>query len=187
MSENVTIDSDFLFHLTQIKKADDLLDLIVRFFEHLDILPHMHPLVYENEIQTQSDIILKLFDKKVVQITNEFEAIKNDENKRLYYEIQVKQIYMDFTGERYPNDDIFNGWTSGKSLGEVHTVVYSAFLNYTCFLSDDNQVSRDLGDIVKRRMSVPIKVMNRKDCVEILKNNNNNGFSRKELRYITSN
>lgn len=187
MAEIVTIDSDFLFHLIRIKRADDLLDLIVRFFKHLDMAPQMHPLVYENELQIKSEIILQLFDRKVVEITTEFETIINDVNKRSYYERQVKQIYMDFTGENYPNDDVFNKWTSQKSLGEVHTCVYSAFLNYTCFLSDDNKVSRVLGDIVERRMSRPIKVMNRKDCVEYLKNNKNNEFPRNLLRYITSN
>ncbi len=163
--DKVTIDNDFLSKLVEINGRDDLVQLITDFFLDLDVSPEMHSLVYEKEhTPNQNDISKVLFDDEVVRISD-FAQITSCNTKKNYYELHIKKIYKEFTDDDYPCSNVCTDWVAGKSLGEVHTVVFSIMLGYDCFLSDDRD-ARDLANIVFRLISKPINVRNRADCCE---------------------
>lgn len=169
MTANVTIDNDFLSHLVEITGYSDLYTLIVDFFDAMKVSVEMHPFVYEYETQPyQSDLTKKLFTNEIIKISD-FAIIKNSSAKKSYYETMVKQIYYEFTGKAFPCKDVCSEWKKRCSLGEVHTVVFSVMVGMDCFLSDDKEVSRCLGEIVQRIMSKPIEIKNRKECCAYIK------------------
>lgn len=186
MTNNVAIDNDFLSHLVEIKGRTELFEFIVRFFIAMGISPEMHPLVHAKEVTpNQSALALRLFSEKVISISD-FDSIKNNPTKKTYYEMQVKQVYYDFMGTEYPCKDVCEDWQSRKSLGEVHKVVFCATVGYDCFLSDDKDAAKKLGEIILNRMSKPVEVKNRQDCHEYIKNHRQgqHNLNREDLRVI---
>lgn len=163
------IDSDFLNHLLDIKNSKDVVDLIRRFFNALEVTVTMHPLVYKNEVQfaPRKNIRDRLIEDSIISITEKDRFL--GERKR-YYFMQVREIYKDYMNEEYPCPLDENSWVSGKSLGEVHTVVMCHILSYLCFLSDDKG-AKQLQNIVNERYLHPFTVYNRKDGCNIIKSN----------------
>lgn len=181
MTDKVAIDNDFLSHLVDIQQVSDLFTLITRFFNAIGVSPEMHPLVFTNEAKpNQKEISIKLFSENVIGILD-FDSICCDPSKKKYYEMQIRQVYHDFTGEIYPCNNVCEQWKTRKSLGEVHTVVLCVFLGCDCFLSDDKDASKKLGRIINKLMSKPIEVKNRQDCCDYIKN------CRKDLHDLKSN
>lgn len=171
MPDNVAIDNDFFVKLTEIKRHNDVNDLIRRFFQALDVLPHMHPLVMKNEWQAHSNTVgNRLFAEDVVHqlpLTKQFDekpALKS------YYEQIIREIYHDFTGEEaYPCGDIFTEWKAQKSLGEIHTVAACILLQWDCFLSDDKEAGKRLPKIVANRAGGNIQVCSRAGACDTLR------------------
>ena len=170
MHEQVAIDNDFLMHLLEINRHEDVYGLICRFFAALGVDAWMHPLVYEKETDGHINRVgERLFQNNIIK-RQQFDAIWSaDKSGRRYYEMMVQQIYLDFKGTPYPYANICSEWGARKSLGEVHTAVMCAFLGWNCFLSDDNDAARNLGKIMQERMTHLIKVYNRESRCKYLK------------------
>ena len=167
-NEVAAIDNDFLQHLLEIKYSKDLAGLINRFFNALGVSVTMHPLVYKYEAKLApgKQIRDKLFREKVISVTDLgiFLGEKKD-----YYFLMVKTLYKSFMGKEYPCSVNEKNWVSGKSLGEVHTVVMCILLSYQCFLSDDKGSKKILQNIVNDRLLHPITIYNRQDGCDIIK------------------
>ncbi len=179
--------NDFLSHLIEIKGKKDVFELIVRFFQAMKVSPEMHPLVYSNECEyNQKPISKKLFADGVIKISD-FAQITSNPDKKRYYEMQVQMVYKQFMGKEYPCDDVCIDWAKGQSLGEVHTTVFCVMIGCDCFLSDDKDVARHLGNIIHKIMCKPISVKNRKDCCDQLKKlpQGSHDLNRDELRALS--
>ena len=171
MSEKAAIDNDFLNHLLEIKRHSDLPGLIRRFFKALDVSVFMHPLVYNREaLIVPNSVRDALVDDSTISIPAISDIWENQNGGKTYYEMMVRGIYKDFTGNEYPCADFFCDWKAGKSLGEVHTVVACAFIMCDCFLSDDRGAARELQGIVLRTLNHPINIYNRENRCDILYN-----------------
>lgn len=188
MPGKAAIDNDFLNHLLEIKNHPDLPDLIRRFFIALDVSVFMHPFVYKCEaIVITNKVRDILVEDRTISIPELSDIWDNKDGGKMYYEMMVRGIYKDFTGNEYPCNNMFEQWVARQSLGEVHTVVACAFVMSDCFLSDDRGAS-ELQTIVFNRFNRPVHVYNRHDRCDYLRSialPKNQGLTSKELKMIS--
>lgn len=177
------LDTDFLNHITEIRKHPDLYTLVCNFFTVLDVAPSMHSLVYEKEVLTQNEIKKRLFNEGVIGIQSMESIWKSKPGGKRYYEMMVRQLYRESTGQDYPCADVCKHWKARQSLGEIHTLVMCAFLGWTCLLSDDKG-AKTAAEIAKSILAT-VEVKSRKDCYELLQAQPTLPFTPKELKRLT--
>ena len=115
------IDTDFLNNLANTRDNDDIIDLIARFFKALNVEVIMHPLVYEHEKSPVPNLIIEeLINEGIIVIPTLSEIFEGKPGGKQYYELMVMQMYRDFTGQKYPVDDVCGKWKKQCNLGEIH-------------------------------------------------------------------
>lgn len=185
--EKAAIDNDFLQHLLNIKKCNDVIDLIYRFFDSLQKSVVMNPFVHKHEaLIAQNEKLSLLFEREIISLIP-FDEIKDDEGTFAFYFTLVKQLYRDFTGSEYPCAENEDSWLCGKSFGEVHTVAMCSMLLIPCFLSDDKE-AKQLQTLINERYLSQIEIHNRQECCEMLKGleaTQRKGLKSKELHWIS--
>lgn len=168
---SAAIDTDFLNHVVSMKcSQSDISTLLDNMFSALSIECIMHPLVYQNEIQSSKPEFL--FTAKIIQVPSLSDIFEDETQKQYYCEILVPELYKQLTGEVYPIDfkNILNQWQSGKSFGEVHTVSMCLLCGCALFLSDDHG-SKQLQQIVETTSMGSVKVYNRSDFLKLYETN----------------
>lgn len=151
------VDTDFLIHISETKCApDDTVTYLAIAFEKIGRIGIAHPLVYQNEIPKDHVVVSKIFKEKVVQIVQWDDVFVGDkaEDRRLYYQYLVPQIFRKLTGLDLPITDVFTEWKRHCSLGEVHSISLCLICGCDLFLSDDRDSKRiqrlireDFGDV----------------------------------------
>lgn len=175
MRTEAAIDNDFVMHLAEIDNWDqtELEDKIKVIMSELDVIAVMHELVYKYELEGGADsrykeVALNFFRHGVLNINN-IEDFLETEEKKQYYEIVLKELYYDFVGD-FPCEisDVLKDWKAKASLGEVHTVTMCFIIGCDIFLSDDDD-SKTLERIIRRKRAFEMKVFNREDVCNRLK------------------
>lgn len=163
MPQPVAIDTDFLNHLAETNgEQGHICALIMEFFQSLNVVPQMHELLWQYEVEQTNPVICQLIENQTIQIRPIVQTLKNDPTKKRYYDMLVRSIYRELYGEEYPCD-VFNEWRHKKSLGEIHSVVMCMFLNYMCLLSDDKG-AKDLKIVIQKKVNYSISICSRADC-----------------------
>lgn len=169
MARQVAIDCDFFQHLIKIERHSDVKGLITNFFSALEVEPAAHPFVYDHEMELMlNQVGRELFQDGVIRREDPGNIWGGSQGQKNYYANMVRQLYKDFSGEEYPCD-VFTQWQSGRSLGEVHTAVMCAFLEWGYFFSDDWEAGHKLSGLLQNRMAFPIEILNRDACCDSLR------------------
>ena len=189
MKETALIDNDFVQHLAEIEYIDEdhWKDLILRLFIALDCSLAFHELLYRNEVMdiSNSDVVKKRIAGFVkdghIEIKN-LDIIQSDSAREEYYGIVFEEVCNDILGY-IPVKDIFNDWSRGNSLGEIHSLTMCAVCGYALFLSDDSDAQRIRVFLQRKFMANSINVYNRENCLEVALENGG-AFGRLEKRLI---
>lgn len=186
---DAAIDNDFMNHLAETKLDDDrqLKDIVRSLFLGMGVSPVMHELVYCNEFDDEGnnekirDIGRSFISDGIVSIKKKSDYIKSKLEDQ-YYSTVFEEIYRDFKGD-LPVNDIWKEWKKQASLGETHTVTMCVFIKCGIFLSDDND-SRQLREIIDQRFNFSIKVYNRSQAVDYVKEQGKNTLKKRERRAL---
>lgn len=189
------IDTCFLekFNTKNGFQADDFITLISGAGFELVI----HPYVYENEMKMLPyvDTVIR---KEVCRVADYSSFLKNDYEK-FYYSGLYIEIYNDFC-ERQKiinpkkaeymhklgnNVDVFTCRYSKSSMGDVHVILLSLFLDVPIIMSEDNSDMNEIYQIAKSKMNSDkhvIEVLRVCDVVDIAKQKGT--IDNKELKRI---
>lgn len=173
MRAEAAIDNDFAMQLADIDWEQDFLEKTMKiFFSELDVMPIMHELVYIHELEGGADtgcknVAIDFFQKEIISL-RELSSFLDTNQKKIYYEIVLKELYYDFMGE-FPSEikNVFNDWKAHASLGETHTAAMCFFIGCSIFLSDDKD-SKQLGEVLKKKKAFDLNVYNRDEACKKL-------------------
>ena len=170
MPKTAVIDNDFLNNLIDLRNHNDAYDIIVQFFAALDYKIVMHPLVFKHEKNPiYYPLMDRLFNEKVITVPELSELWSNISGGKTFYELMVKKVYSEFTGKQYPCHDVCGDWKKQDSLGEVHSVVMCIYMDCECFLSDDGEAVKYLGNATESATQKAVLIYDRQKCCDILK------------------
>ena len=143
--ESAAVDTDFILHLVETEGISDINAAVSLLFEELNIIPLMHELVYDNELNCHGSTLgvsqvkaLELFSLGLIHVKPLNDIIRAP-GAEAYYKILFEEIYYKFSGSTLPSIDLFSEWVTTSSLGEVHSVVMCFFIGCGIFLSDDRK------------------------------------------------
>lgn len=177
------VDADFVIHTAQIKREPvETAKILSRVLTAMGLCAVVHPLVYQNELDRENDVISNLFLENVLRNLEFDDIFQGNREKEAYYQYLVPELYHHLKGEVLPlpaGENVCTYWKRQASLGEIHSVAMCLICEFGLFLSDDRD-SKALRQIVKQKMLMEITIYNRQEVLEQCKAEC--GLSRKDQR-----
>jgi len=179
-NQTVAVDTDFILHLAEMKNCDPI-SLARRFFEALRFSPVLNETLFVHELEPLSATVQLFFEQEIIHVLYFIGDLTNE--KRVYFERVVRDIYYRLKGDQYPLSSVFSGWEKKSSFGEIHSVAMCILMQLHIFLSDDKD-SKIIERIVRNSMgrNSSVTVLTRADAVGIIPEDSS--LSRAEKRKI---
>lgn len=163
------VDADFVIHIAQIKRPPvEAAEILSRVLTAMELCAVVHPLVYQNELDKENDVISNLFCEHVLKDLKFDDIFQGNRGKEAYYQYLVSELYRHLKGESFPllkGQNVLTYWKHQASLGEIHSVAMCLICEFDLFLSDDRD-SKALKQIVKQKMLREITIYNRQEVLE---------------------
>lgn len=163
------VDNDFICHLSEANLPENtLIEKLKIIFSELGFTAIIHPMVYDNEVMHSKERIKLLFSEKIIQKVEFSEIFEDDDSKKAYYIMLVKELFKSlYRGDvlDIADENILEFWRRRMSLGEIHSIAMCLTCGCNIFLSDDDD-SKKLLRIIKNKFRNSIKVYDREELIE---------------------
>lgn len=162
------VDTDFAIHASNVDLPLSRIKEIFSLIEEKVGMLYVHPLVFKNEWKLELNPRLKkIVDENVFNFCSLYDFFERDSDEEKYYRIYTQNMIKKVSSLVIEEKDILTTWITGKSFGEIHSLILCLVCDCACFLSDDND-SRYVGEIIKKEYGEVITIYNRSKLADIL-------------------
>lgn len=173
-NEAALVDNDFICHISESKLPEnDICNALEIIMKELDRYAIIHILVKQKELDISSiasskPVIKLLFSKNIISEATFSDIFDGDTAKQSYYEFLIQDFFSILNPDEQmvlnSKEDVLTYWRTGKSLGEIHSLVTCIVCGCGIFFSDDSD-SKRIAEYIKQKYMGDINVLNRSELV----------------------